>query len=153
MKTTSFESLNSFPVEVQVEVRKVLSEIKKEILKKLKLTTICNYFISNKECLRHIEKRLKMEHISTIEDYVTKIKTSIKNPEEIIWGVYNKDFKEKFNLIDRLYFRQGDWVTIILVDIDKGDWKIVTSFELNKEFCKIILKNREIEFEKLIRIK
>jgi hypothetical protein len=47
LKTTSFESLNSFPVEVQGEVRKVLSEIKKEILKKLKLTTICNYFIKS----------------------------------------------------------------------------------------------------------
>ncbi|MEO1941778.1 MAG: hypothetical protein ABGW77_02670 [Campylobacterales bacterium] len=144
------KKLDSLPRETQKRIERVIAEIKKKI-ENLRYTTICDYFVSNRECLRHIEKRLKLGHISSIGEYVDKIKNSVNKPEEIIWGIYLENLKKKYNKIDRLYFYREDWVTILLIDFKRGDWKIVTAFALYKKFYEEIILNKN--FEQLIKIK
>ena len=92
-------------------------------------------WVSVRDYKRHIKRRFERNHIKSIDDYLTKIKDTFLNPDEIKWKKYKQDYKIKNNRLDRFYYRKGDfWIDVFL---ENG--KITTAFKMDKKRYETII--------------
>jgi hypothetical protein len=137
---------SSLPQEEQYRIRVNIEKIQQKI-EQLKLINLCNHFINMEGCLKHIEKRLELQHINNIQEYVKKIKDTVLNPEEILMGIYSIEKKLQDDRRDRLFFLKEKWLTIF-IEMNNQELIIVTSFKLEKGIDLII----DGRFEKIVKI-
>ena len=100
-------------------------------------------WLNKREYERLLPRRLKKGHIKKEEEYIQKIKEAFLNPDDVKWKRYKNDFKQKANRYDRLYYRKGEW----WVDVFLENGKIVTAFEIEKDYFEILAKGDVNSFE------
>ena len=100
-------------------------------------------WLNEKEYKRHLQRRLKKGHIKNEEEYIQKIKEVFLNPSDIKWKKYKTGYKKDRDRFDRIYYRKGEfWVDVFL---ENG--KIVTAFEIEKDYFEILMKGDINTFE------
>jgi len=135
MRRPSKKELKAF-LEFDSRVCRAVRDLRIENFKEL--------WVSEREYLRHIKKRIKRGYIEDVDDYIDKIKEVFFHPDNVRWKKYNKEYKNRSNRFDRFYYQKENlWVDIFL---ENG--KIATAFVMDeKDFEEILLEGDLSTFE------
>jgi len=134
MREATKEELEKFR-EIDGIILKAVKNLNEDNFKKL--------WINEKECKKHIKKRIAEGVIKDENDYIEKIKIAFLYPDEIKWKKYKNEFKQKHNRMDRIYYKKGD----MWVDVFFEDGKLSTAFVLKKRYEDILLKGNKRTFD------
>ncbi|BCD67261.1 hypothetical protein [Nitratiruptor sp. YY09-18] len=122
-----------------LQIFRRFNSVHKDILQKVKKVnqnSFVRLWITPKDYLKHLKKRLKHKDIKNRFDYFAKTITTLSHPQTIY---YLKSTTPSTK--DKIIYIQGSWVVIAC-----DDGKIITSFPLKKSVQDILRDKKNKNF-------
>ncbi len=98
---------------------------------------ICGLSFPDKYFDKHYKKRIKEGYIKSKEDYILRIKETIKNADKFYIVKQFSDCK------DKLIFYSNNWSVWILIEEER----IITTFYVKEKNMEVFFKKRNIHYD------